>query len=141
MITTSHLLKYNFIFRYYLVVIFFLNLTILYKIFKSKLIKNIQLNKSHNINKKYCSIFKKISKIINNPIIFEYQMVQLKKINNNSEKYIKYSSELNKINLLNKNTKLYKYFVKIKKLLSKKYINNNDDEIIDILTKLIYVNF
>lgn len=141
-------LKYNFIFKYYLCFILFFNLMMFYnftfKILKKNKINN-KLNLTNNIN--LSSMFKKLTKISNNPIIFEYQLEQINKIDSNSKKFIQYKN--NFINIYEekkndnikkeKNFLIYKYYKKIKnKLINKKY---NMKDIDDIIIKLLCINF
>lgn len=132
-------LKYNFIFKYYLCIILFFNLMMFYnftfKILKKNKINN-KLNLTNNIN--LSSMFKKLTKISNNPIIFEYQLEQINKIDYNSKKFIQYKN--NFINIYEeKNFLIYKYYKKIKnKLINKKY---NMKDIDDIIIKLLCINF
>ena len=132
-------LKYNYIFKYYLCIILFFNLMMFYnftfKILKKNKINN-KLNLTNNIN--LSSMFKKLTKISNNPIIFEYQLEQINKIDYNSKKFIQYKN--NFINIYEeKNFLIYKYYKKIKnKLINKKY---NMKDIDDIIIKLLCINF
>ena len=156
----NYFFKFQIFFRYYLSVIFFINLYIFYIFIIDKLInlkKNINNNgieDGKNINNdggirdvdvdvddnKYCQMFKKIKKITNNPIIFEYQITQSDKIDITSNKYIKYSKELDKINKHKyQYIKSHKYLKKIKKILLHKNKFNISD--IDIIIKLMYINF
>ena len=135
MIRYNYLLKYNWIFRYYLLIIFFLNLVLFY-IFGIKLINNVDLL-SDNVDLKLYLMLKKIIKIINNPIIFDYQIKQSEKINITSDKYIQYDKLLNHIQN-NKSIKLQIYYKKAKKLLPC-YYNHNEKK--DILVKLLCINF
>lgn len=146
----NYFFKFQIFFKYYLSVIFFLNIYIFYIFIINKIIKfkkNItDVNNIDNIDdiisydNKYCQMFKKIIKILNNPIIFEYQLTQSDKIDINTNKYIKYYKELNKINKYNeKYIKSHKYLDKIKKILSRK--NKYNITNIDIITKLLYINF
>ena len=141
MIRYNYLLKYNWIFRYYLLIIFFLNLVLFYifgikRLFVTKLINNVDLL-SDNVDLKLYLMLKKIIKIINNPIIFDYQIKQSEKINITSDKYIQYDKLLNHIQN-NKSIKLQIYYKKAKKLLPC-YYNHNEKK--DILVKLLCINF
>ena len=102
---------------------------------------NDNSNSDYDIDLNLSKILKKIIKIINNPIILEYQLVQIIKIDIKSKKYIKYHKILDKINNSPlKFIKSHKYIKKINNILSK----NNDTDYIkntDILTKLICINF
>jgi ADP-dependent phosphofructokinase/glucokinase len=142
--------KYQIFFRYYLILLFFFNLYICYNFIINQQIKLKKNNKNticeQNTNykfymdKKYYQMLKKINKIINNPIIFEYQIIQSLKIDENTNKYIKYHEDLNIINKHNDQyIKSYKYLNKIYKSLSIKNKDNIGN--IDILTKLLYINF
>jgi hypothetical protein len=153
MIIINNLLNYSIYFKYYLSIILFLNLILFLNFVFIKIYKNIAFNSfniseietetnKYNINFdiQYCFKFKKIKKIINNPIIFEYQIKQSNIINKNSNKYIEYKKDLKII--YSKNNKLlnsYLYYKNIKKILlingyNKKNINN-------ILIKLFCINF
>jgi hypothetical protein len=146
----NYFFKFQIFFRYYLLVIFFINLYIFYVFTINQIIKlkkniiNVDNNIDNNNNvyddNKYCHMLKKIKKIINNPIIFEYQLIQSDKIDINSNKYIKYHKELNNINKNNEQfIKSQEYLNKIKKILSSENKYNISD--IDIITKLLYINF
>lgn len=145
MLIINYLLKYNWIFKYYLCLIFFLNIFIFYFFFIRDFFKSNKVNELDGsvnddiLNLKYSIIFKKIIKIINNPIIFEYQLKQLKKINVKSDKYIQYQLDLNKITKFDLNIKSKIYYTKIKDLLSTNTNNNNNID--DILIKLMCINF
>jgi len=142
--------KFQIFFRYYLLVIFIINLYIFYIFTIGKIIKLKEKNitdKDNNIDEpigykdnKYYHMLKKIKKITNNPIIFEYQLTQSNKIDINSNKYVKYYKELNNINKHSEQyIKSHNYLNKIKKILSYKNKYNISD--IDIITKLLYINF
>ena len=146
----NYFFKFQIFFRCYLSVIFFINLYIFY-IFtinnimklKNKSITDGDNNEDDIIgsnDNKYYQMLKKIKKITNNPIIFEYQLTQTNKIDINTNKYITYHRELNNINKHNDQyIKSHKYLNKIKNILSHKNKNNTSD--IDIITKLLYINF
>lgn len=147
----DYFFEYKIFFRYYLTLLFFFNLYVFYNFIINKQIKfKIENNKNticeQNTNnksfmdKKYYQMLKKINKIINNPIIFEYQITQSLKIDTNTNKYIKYHKDLNIINKHNDQyIKSYKYLNKINKTISIKNKDNIGN--IDILTKLLYINF
>lgn len=153
MFILNFFLKYQIFFRCYLAIIFFLNLYIFYTFIINQIIKSIIIGNNKNIIKKYdmnettfiddkyFHMLKKIKKITNNPIIYEYQLTQIHKIDINSNKYIQYHKELNKINKHNEQyIKSHKYFIKI--LLTNNFIiQKNKDINIDILAKLLCINF
>ena len=146
MTIVDYIFKYNFIFRIYLIFIFFFNLLIFYffgirKIHVNQKINNINLL-SDNKDLKYSLILKKILSVINNPIIFEYQLNQSNKINVTSNKFIEKYDSVNYIkNNLTKLSKSKKYYDKIHKLLSHNYPEYSDNKKIVILTKLLCINF
>lgn len=131
MIIVNFLLKYNWIFRYYLLIIFFINLIVFY------FFVNKQINKKDLMSNNFDLNLKKIIKIINNPIIFDYQINQSQKIDITSDKYIKYSKYLYDIQN-NKLTKSYLYYKKANKKLSYYYSDSKKN---DILIKLLCINF
>lgn len=132
----DYIYKYNFIFRIYMLIIFFFNLLIFY-FFSIK--KNINFSlENKDLDFKNTLIFKKIFSIINNPIIFEYQLNQIQQINSNSKKFIECKKFINYVKN-NDFPKSNKYYKKINKLLSSNYKNNSEK--ITILTKLICINF
>jgi hypothetical protein len=141
----NYIFKYNLIFKIYLVFIFFFNLLIFYFFGIKKYFINQEKNKdinsiTENFDLEYSLIFKKILKILNNPIIFEYQIKQSNKIDTTSHKFIEsYKCVYHIVNNLTKFYKSKKYYIKINKLLSYDY--PNDHEKIIILTKLICINF
>jgi len=107
--------------------------------FKTRKINNNNLPlDTIDYNLKYSIFFKKILKIINNPIIFEYQLKQLEKINSNSNKFIEHTKFLNDIKN-NKNLKTKKYYKKI--INSLHQITSDENKKINILTKLLCINF
>lgn len=137
------LFVHNWIFKIYLTLIFFLNIYICVKFALPILNKNNLTNIMHNEDNNYSEylmMFKKLIKITNNPIIFEYQLEQSKKIDEECEKYIKYKKVISNmtndtINNYNNYNNLKKYYMKIQKILSR--YNKNDDTLI----KLLYINF
>lgn len=157
MIIFNYLLKYNWIFRYYLLILFFFNLILFYIFAIKRFFNNEQVDNTKQIDTKqidtkqidtkqidtdldlkYCLMFKKIINIINNPIIFDYQLEQSQKINIISDKYIQYHKYLLEIHNY-KFTKSYIYYKKAKKKLSIYY--KSDIEKNNILTKLFCINF
>ena len=138
----DYILKYNLIFRFYLIIIFFFNILIFYyfgiKIFFPKEKINIDLlHDKVDYDLKYSSMLKKIINIIKNPIIFEYQLKQSEKININSDKFINYYKYLNNIEN-DKLIKSLKYYKKINILMKSQF---NNKEKINIITKLLCINF
>lgn len=133
------LFVYNWIFKMYLILILLFNIYIFIKFALPMLNKN-ELNKiaynNDKNNDEYLLMFKKLIKITNNPIIFEYQLEQSKKIDKVCDKYIKYKKLINDItdNNINCND-LKKYYIKMQKILTK--YNKNDDTLI----KLLCINF
>lgn len=133
------LFVYNWIFKMYLILILLFNIYIFIKFALPMLNKN-ELNKiaynNDKNNDEYLLMFKKLIKITNNPIIFEYQLEQSKKIDKVCDKYIKYKKLINDItdNNINCND-LKKYYIKILKILSR--CGKNDD----MLIKLLCINF
>ena len=154
MIIINYLFRYNWIFRYYLLIIFFFNLVLFYIFAIERFFRNKTEHKKDlfldNIDSdiKYCFSLEKIIKIIKNPIIFDYQILQIHSIDTNSDKYIQYYEYLLYIQN-NKQTKSYVYYKKAKKLLSNYYAktktktktktNTNEKNI--ILAKLLCINF
>lgn len=132
----------NFFFKFYLCMILLLNTFVFYKFIFEIFYNNKMNNKNNNIEnldeKKYCLMYKKLVKISKNPIIFEYQLEQIKKISINSIKFIEYKDYIKTINV-NKNLLLLKYHKQIDKILiDKKYEKKN---INDIIIKLFCINF
>lgn len=125
-------LKYNLIFKYYLCIILFFNFYIFYNIFyNNEIDSNFEFVEKKDNNFNY---LKKLLKILNNPIIAEYQLEQIKKINEDSNKYLKckktFLTKLKKSNSVLKcvKKKIVEYGIEDKK------INNT-------IIKLMCVNF
>lgn len=141
MIIIDYLIKYHFIFRIYMFILMLFNLMIFYFFCLKKIYKNDSVLDNIDYDLKYFILFKKILNIINNPIIFEYQLKHSHKIDSNSDKFIEYYKFLNYVQNKNftKITKSKKYYRKIIKLLQPHYSNKNEKII--ILTKLLCINF
>ena len=144
MVLINYIIKYNCIFRYYLLIVFFFNLIIFYFFGIKRFYANKKINYENKLlddndyDLKYSLMLKKIIKIINNPIIFEYQLKQSQKININSDKFIEHQKYLYYIEN-NKFIKSQKYYKRLKKMMTP--YNKNNDEKIFILTKLLCINF
>lgn len=134
-------LTYNWIFKWYLLLLLIFNIFMFYNFvfIGSNTITNTKIyNDIINIDTKYNMIFKKLIKISKNPIIFEYQLEQINKILQNTDKYVKCQRDIcNITNSKKKNISVYKNYKKIKKiLLKRKMLNVNE-----IIIKLICINF
>lgn len=92
-------------------------------------------NNNMNKNMNYNLMFKKLIKISNNPIIFEYQLEQINKINN--IRNIQYKNDIQYICNFSNKKKTYKNYKKIKKILLEKNLTDIDETII----KLLHINF
>jgi hypothetical protein len=136
-------LTYNWIFKCYLLLLLIFNIFMFYNFIfvSSNTIENTKIyinNDIIDIHTKYNMIFKKLIKISKNPIIFEYQLEQINKILQNTDKYIKCQRDIYNINYSeNKNISVYKNYKKIKKILLKRKILNVNE----IIIKLICINF
>lgn len=136
-------LTYNWIFKCYLLLLLIFNIFMFYNFVfvSSNTIENTTIYTNNDINDidtKYNMIFKKLIKISKNPIIFEYQLEQINKILQNTNKYIKCQRDIYNINNTeNKNISVYKNYKKIKKILLKRKILNVNE----IMIKLICINF
>ena len=124
-------LNNNLIFKYYFILLLLFNIFI----FCNLVFRVSNFNNNINIDVKYNLIFKKLIKISKNPIIFDYQLKQMDKIDYKSNKYIQCKKYINNIN--NKKISIYENYKKIIKILAKKKLSN----INDILIKLLYINF
>lgn len=129
-------LNYNWVFKYYMVLLLVFNLSIFYNFVYFLNNENKTTNNENKpiINLKY--MFKKIIKITKNPIIFEYQLKQINKITINSNKYVKYENIIQNVKNMDEKT-INKYYKKIKQILSERKLTN----INEIIIKLLCVNF
>ncbi len=133
--------NHNWIFNCYLFIILLFNIFMFYNfayIIPNANRKKTNIYYNNDISFKYNLMFKKLIKISKNPIIFEYQLEQINKINPISNKIIQYKNYIQNIyNLKNKKNSTYKNYKKIKKTLLEKKLKNIDD----IIIKLLYINF
>lgn len=138
MLINIFLPEYNWIFKYYLLSILLFNLSIIYNfIFRIPTKINSINFLNDNVEDKYIFMFKKIIKIAKNPIIFEYQLKQIKTANINDNKYNQYKKYLKKVK--NKQNNLYKQYKILKKIFYKKNVSHTEFD--EILIKLLCVNF
>jgi hypothetical protein len=139
-------LTYNWIFKYYLMMLLIFNIMMFYNFAflihetKRSNPQTVFENESKTIFE-YNVMFKKLVKISKNPIIFEYQLEQINKFFPDTNKYIKHKKYIQNINNYNNsnnsNNSVYKYYNKIKQTLIKNKLSNVDE----IIIKLLCVNF
>ena len=128
----SNLIKYNYIFKYYLLLILIFNIFmsytfVTYFFYNKSKFNNLKdtndnnFDSDNNLELIYYYRLKQIIKLFDNPIKFDYQINQINqnKIYKNNSKYVQYKNEFNKILKIKTNTKiniLYKKIIlKIKK--------------------------
>lgn len=136
-------LNYNWIFKYYLMMLLMFNIMMFY-IFAFLIPETKRSNPQIVFGDdsktifEYNFMFKKLIKISKNPIIFEYQLEQINKFLPDTNKYLKHKKYIQNINNSNNsNNSVYKYYNKIKQTLIKNKLSNVDE----IIIKLLCVNF
>ena len=136
-------ITYNWIFKYYLMMILIFNIMMFYNfaflIPKTKRSNpQIVFEDDRKTIFEYNVMFKKLVKISKNPIIFEHQLEQINKFFPDTNKYLKHKKYIQNINgSNNSNNSVYKYYNKIKQTLIKNKLSNVDK----IIIKLLCVNF
>jgi len=136
-------ITYNWIFKYYLMMILIFNIMMFYNfaflIPKTKRSNpQIVFEDDRKTIFEYNVMFKKLVKISKNPIIFEHQLEQINKFFPDTKKYLKHKKYIQNINNSNNsNNSVYKYYNKIKQTLIKNKLSNVDK----IIIKLLCVNF
>ena len=147
----SIILKYNLYFRYYLLAIlggmliigFFFIIKYNKKLSLSNtmnlfLLDNSSITYENNLDIKYSNILKKILKIINNPIKFDYQINQINQLKiSNLNKYNKIKNDLAIILNKKKHFKSKLFYNQIKLIFKKYKILTKSTKIISLL---IYIN-